>query len=371
MKVLFLANIPSPYRVEFFNRLSKKCDLTVVYERKNASDRENDWYISHNTNYRVLFLRGLNYSNDSSIAPGVLRFLNRAKFDVFVVSGYSSVTQMLEIIALKLRRIPYILTVDGGMIRPDNAIKYSLKKSLVSGAEAYQSSGKICDEYLVHYGADPKRLNRYHFTSVLEKDILNTILTAPEKSRYKEKIGCTAEKMILTVGQPIHRKGFDVLVRAMQCLNDSDVQCFIIGGVNNEECQRLIDEYHLKNIVMLPFMKKDRLSDYYKAADLFVLPTREDIWGLVINEAMSFGLPVITTDKCNAGLELVKEAENGHIVPVEDYKLLADTMDRVLKDDVLLQYAVKSLEIIKEYSIENMVAEYAKAFNDVFANQKG
>ena len=75
----------------------------------------------------------------------------------------------------------------------------------------------------------------------------------------------------------------------------------------------------LKNINFLEFEKKEVLYKYYKAADLFILPTREDIWGLVINEAMAHGLPVITTKKCVAGMELVIKGVNGEIVEVEDF----------------------------------------------------
>ena len=53
------------------------------------------------------------------------------------------------------------------------------------------------------------------------------------------------------------------------------------------------------------------------ASDLFVLPTREDIWGLVINEAMSFGLPIITTRKCIAGTELITDGENGYLLEAD------------------------------------------------------
>ena len=64
------------------------------------------------------------------------------------------------------------------------------------------------------------------------------------------------------------------------------------------------------------------------AADAFVLPTREDIWGLVINEAMAYGLPVVTTDRCNAGLELIKNNVNGYVVHVDDKGELAKKLQK-------------------------------------------
>ena len=63
---------------------------------------------------------------------------------------------------------------------------------------------------------------------------------------------------------------------------------------------------NLKNVYFIPFQNSDIIELYFKAADLFVFPTREDIWGLVINEAMANALPIITTDRCVAGLELIE-----------------------------------------------------------------
>ena len=67
-------------------------------------------------------------------------------------------------------------------------------------------------------------------------------------------------------------------------------------------------------------------------AELFVLPTREDIWGLVINEAMASGLPVVSTDRCIAAMELLGEEEGGFVVPVEDAGALAQAVNRILSD---------------------------------------
>ena len=109
------------------------------------------------------------------------------------------------------------------------------------------------------------------------------------------------------------------------------------------------------------FKTKEELKCYYQAADLFVFPTREDIWGLVVNEAMANGLPVITTDKCVAGLELIRDGENGYIVPVENVDILAGKITVLLQNDSLRKImAQKSLEYIKRYTIENMAVAHLK-----------
>jgi glycosyltransferase involved in cell wall biosynthesis len=110
------------------------------------------------------------------------------------------------------------------------------------------------------------------------------------------------------------------------------------------------------------FKKKEELAQYYKAADLLVLPTWSDVWGLVVNEAMAYGLPVVTTDRCVAGVELVENGVNGYIVPVRDGDALAAAINRVLSEDYRAMGRA-SLEKIRPYTIENM----AKAHVDIFS----
>ena len=107
------------------------------------------------------------------------------------------------------------------------------------------------------------------------------------------------------------------------------------------------------------------------ASDLFVLPTRKDVWGLVINEAMCYGLPVITTDKCVSGLELVKDYENGFITPVNDSKNLAEKIRKVMKDNELsAKMSKNNLIKIKKYTIENMAKETMEILESILAERE-
>ena len=81
---------------------------------------------------------------------------------------------------------------------------------------------------------------------------------------------------------------------------------------------------------------------------MFVLPTREDIWGLVVNEAMAAGTPVITTTNCGAGMEILKNGDGGRIVPPEDTDSLASAMQEML-NDAELTYIEQKMENIWLY----------------------
>ena len=106
-----------------------------------------------------------------------------------------------------------------------------------------------------------------------------------------------------------------------------------------------------KYILFVEFKRKEELAEYYKMADLFVLPTREDIWGLVINEAMAKGLPIITTDKCVAGLELIQNGMNGQIVKSDDISAIRDAVLYWLNQNEKARNRAgeKSLQEIKYY----------------------
>ncbi len=127
---------------------------------------------------------------------------------------------------------------------------------------------------------------------------------------------------------------------------------------------------NISNIHFVGFKTKTELDDYYRAADIFVLPTREDIWGLVINEAMAYGLPVVTTDRCVAGLELVKDGKNGRIVPAGNVKKLAEALKEALKEENRAAWGKNSWNYIQKFTIEEMAEDHMKAFERMSAELK-
>lgn len=362
MKVLFMTNIPSPYRVDFFNELGKRCELTVIFESNSATDRDSKWMSSRAMNFTPVFLKGIRMGVAEAFCPGVIRYLSKKKFDVIIVGMYSSPTGMFAISFMRMAKIPFILSTDGGMIKEASGIKYKFKRFFINSATAWLSTGKATTEYLEYYGANPDKTYVYPFTSVSENDVLSAPMSVCEKKQYKNKLGIIENKMILSVGQFIYRKGYDVLLEA--CKNvDKNIGIYIVGGKPTEEYLAIKQEYNLTNVHFLEFMKKDELSEYYKASDLFILPTREDIWGLVINEAMAYGLPVITTDKCVAGLEMITNGENGFIVPADDPDALCDKI--MYNGELNIE---KTLETARKYTLEKMAERHFEILECVGGN---
>ena len=366
MKVLFITNMPSPYRVDFFNELGKLCDLTVLFERRDASHRNENWFKSEFQNFNGIFLKVKKLTASSVISFEVISYLNRKEYDIIVIGGYSTPTGMLAIQYMNLNRIPFILNADGGLIpKKENIIKRMIKQYYISSAKFCLSTGEETTRYLVHYGANSEKVFIYPFTSLFKKDVIEFPIHHKTKKELKTKLGIKEEKIILSIGQFIHRKGFDILLKACQNI-PSQYGVYIIGGEPTEEYIKLKEDLNLINVHFIGFKSKEELKEYYKASDLFVLPTREDIWGLVINEAMAYGLPVITTDRCIAGLELIKDYENGFIVPVNNVEILSDRINEVLDDEIMKEEMSKNnLRKIQKYTIESMAMEHMRIFQEI------
>lgn len=368
MKVLYLTNLPAPYRMRFFQELGKLCNLTVIFETGKATDRHEKWFAeSGGETFEHTIMPGIRWDNDSAFNPAVIRWLNKNLYDIIVVGGYSSPTEILAILYMRLKRIPFALSSDGGFSAKDEPmLKRKFKQLLVSSAHFWIASSKGTQQYLEFYGADPGRTYLYPFTSLDEEDILLAPLKNYEKETLKHTLGING-MLVLSVGRFASFKGFDVLLNAWQNINCKNASLAIIGGGTEKAAYlRTVECLKLKNVIILDFIKKRDLLTWYRAADVFVLPTRYDTWGLVINEAMAQGLPIVTTDASLAGLELVRDGLNGYIVPVNDIAAMADRINLILSDEVTRQrMAEQSLNIIRPYTITNMARSYFDIFQTI------
>lgn len=358
MRILFVTNLPSPYRVDFFNELGRLAELTVCYERERASDRAKNWKGGQAVHFQEVFSGNQEVGAGLSIGFGLIKEARKRRFDFFIISGYASPAVMLLIVYCKLKNIPYCVESDGGFNKKDKAWLYLLKRFLLRKARLHFTT---CDEhmnYLMSLGISAKKIIKYPFTSLLEKDILPDVLTPEQKRLHRRQLHMKEQYIVISVGQFIHRKGYDVLLQAA-CNIDKNIGIYIIGGTPTKEYLAYKQENNLEHVHFVDFMPKNELKTWYYAADAFVLPTREDIWGLVINEAMAAGLPVVTTDRCIAGLELVEEGQNGYIVPAEDSVALAEKISLLFDHlEGLRKMSRKSLALIQPYTIENMAQRH-------------
>ena len=360
--VLFLTNIPAPYRIDFFNALGELCNLTVVFEARRAKGVRFNWNEDTARHFTAIFLSDGDI-DETHVDRRVFQHIARGRYDQIVATSYGYYTETAALLFMRLRGIPYDLEVDGGVVRAgEGLLKRLLKRGIIRGAKRLFSSGSVTDELFTHYGAEQRRIVRYPFTSLHASDVLPVVPTEERRRAAKAALGISNKTLVLSIGQFIYRKGYDVLLRACAGL-DPSACVTVIGGEPTEEYLRIVEKEGLINVRFAPFMDKARLAEWFLAADVFVLPTREDMWGLVINEAMAHALPVVTTERCNAGVELVENGVNGFLVPAEDGAALVGRVNEILRNAALrAEMSQNALVRMRAYTIEQMAAVHARAF---------
>lgn len=365
MRVLILTTIMAPYRVNLFNELGKLCDLTVCFEQKTDKSRNDNWYYDKATNFKFIALRNWEKSL-KKIKFDIKNFIDKDKYDIAIAYEYSTPTAMFFMQLCKVKKIPYLINCDGAFVS-SSLIKGLVKSYFIIGASGFLVNGNNARKYFINYGANAEKIYKHKFSSLYKREILEMPITLDEKLKLKNELKLPNKKIIISVGRFIHSKGLDVLLEAWSYINNDDVHLLIIGeGEEKEEYKKIIRDKDYNNVSIMNFMDKKTLFSYYKACDLFVLPTREDVWGLVINEAMACGLPIITTDKCIAGVELIDNNKNGFIVPVESSKELINKINKLINDNILCEEMSKNnIKKIKAYTIENLALSHIKAINNV------
>ena len=367
MKVLWLTFIPSPYRLSFFEELGKQCELTVLFERASSKNRKGNWNDFSFRGYDAKILPGITIGGYDRLCLGVGKYLTK-KYDHIVISNPTSPTGILAAALLRLKGIPYIVESDGAFpTGRTGGLRQWLKRFVMKPAQYCFSTAKMHDAYYAECGVTGAQLRRYPFTSLAKENILHDIPSEEEKQQLRTALALPEGKLVLSVGRFTHEngygKGFDVLMQIGE--QNPEITICIVGDEPTEEFLRWKQQKNLENVHFVGFKQKEELGKYYRCADAFALATRGDTWGLVINEAMAYGLPVITTDRCVAGLELVADGENGYIVPVGDAGQTAHRIQEVLNDSERCRdMGRNSLGKIRAYTFEEMAASHMRLFSE-------
>ena len=355
MKVCWVSNAPSPYKVAFMNQLGTETELLSLFEMKAESDREKQWYDYGFHTFQAAFL---------DEGDGNIRIRNAAdQCDLLICSDYSNRWNQKALHAFHRKKKPAIMHADGGLAIPRGLLDFAIR-AVMKQYDWYLSSGiTVNQRYFGYYHVPREKIFTYHFACMSEQELLDCAGKRLEKQACRKKIGISDKPMILSVGQQIPRKGYDLLVQAMEGI---DAEAMIIGGTPEQKVQEYLSAHHMSNVHFLPFMNKQELSDYYAAADLFVLPTRYDIWGLVINEALSFGLPVLSTDRCMAAAEFAERYQAAEVIPAENADLLQKKIRELLEDEAHRDQLGKRAEtVIRDWSYEQMVRDFISVFREI------
>jgi len=343
-RVLYLTNVEVPYRVRFFNQLAQHCALTVLYERKRASNRNNVWSGSEQILFRTEYLEGKPIGDQNAFS---LRILSKIfGFDVVIVGCYNSPVQILAILCMRLTGKKYYINADGETFLTGKGLKQCLKRMLLRGATGYLAAGEKSAQTLS--AAVGKPVTPYYFTSLDEAEL-----------KVNRERTCQRGKEVLVVGQYVPEKGLATALEAAKI--DSSIQYRFIGtGSRTEQFMKDYAVETIPNVQVIPFLQKQALEQEYCRCGLFVLPSDKECWGLVINEAASFGTPIVSTWGSGAAVDFLADEYAQYLVQPGDARALHACIVDLLNSDNTA-YSNYLIEKSKNYSIEESVRAHIDA----------
>jgi glycosyltransferase involved in cell wall biosynthesis len=337
-KVLYISNIEVPYLVRFFNELSKSCDLTVLYERKRSSTRNDQWAKSEAHGFRIKYLRGIRLGGENAFSLGILKEVFSG-YDRIIVGCYNSPSQMLAILAMRLLRVPYALNLDGEPFLEGGGLKTKLKRFFLTGAAGYLTAGEQAGKSLVRIAKDRKVIP-YYFSSLSEQEI---------QRNHAAGTDCRRNDTVLVVAQYLHCKGNDVVLEAARM--DQTLRYKFVGMGDRTEL--FLREHQVpENVEVVPFLQKAELEKEYQSCAMVVLPSRQECWGLVINEAASFGVPIVSTWGSGAAVEFLAERYPQYLAKPGDAQSLLQCIRTCMAAENRDAYSGFLKEKSRNYSIE-------------------
>lgn len=248
-----------------------------------------------------------------------------------------------------------IIIADGGIpIKRARIVEFGISK-LMNLSYSCFSSGEETNKYFEYYNITSTKIYNYHFSSLTAQEIY-------EHEKVHKSVKDNNRFMILYVGQIIERKGIDILLSAIVGLEDIELD--IVGGTVNDELEKIIKVNKMENVRFHGFKTGENLERFFANCDVFILPSRYEIWGLVVNEAISFNKPVITSNFVNAGLDLGKKYNCGLVFENGDVLELRNAILSLKNDRILYNQLVDNCaEINKVYTIDQMAKDFADFIN--------
>lgn len=347
-KVLYISNIEVPYRVRFFNELAERCDLTVLYERADSTNRNAEWAKSEGRNFKTKYLNGCKIGNEYGFDLKIIKYLFGG-YDVIIIGCCNSKIQILAMFLMKLLHKRYCLNIDGELFIGKD-LKSRIKSIVMRGADKYFVAGKKSSDTIRSVTHSPNVIP-YWFSPLSEKE-LNIHRKTPNNN---------LNNCVLVVGQYLAVKGIDVVLDVAK--KNNLIKYKLVGtGYKTEQLLKRIQEMGLCNVEVIPFLQKTDLENEYKTCLMLVLPSRQECWGLVINEAASFGTPIVSTWGAGAAIEFLADEYPQFLARPNDADDLYQKINDLIEFDEIDKYRQFLVYKSMDYTIEKSVAAHVKAF---------
>ena len=360
-KVVIITNIPSPYRVDLFHYMQthiKEYEFHIIYTSKNEDNRSWNIPVEKLLNSRILDAKILKIKNKLDtryihLPANIGKELSKIMPDVVVAMEYNPAA-LQALLWAKSHSKKFVHWTDGTLHSERNigTVQKITRKIITSNADSCIASSTKAKEKLLAWGVPEEKI----FISLLTVDI----------SKFQKVERAPVPGRILYVGSMIPRKGLDLLVDALPYVN-CDFELRIVGNGTEEEIKQRSAAAEQKGILdkltFCGFLQGENLTDEYRRAQVFVLPTREDCFGLVLLEAMCAGVPIVASKYADGAYDTVVAGENGYIADPFAPNAFGRTIDKTISESDILSSV--NAEQVKAFSFDNVIADYVKSLNYV------
>ena len=362
-KILFLQPAYAHYREKLFDLLSERQSIHYLFEKSENTYPGDGKPKQINCTFIDKKFR--------STLIGLVYYLLKYDFDIIVSSVSNSRRTIISFTYAFFFRKKFVLwilewkkPVYGGhaVNKMIKFFKYWIAKQIIIKSHALVVGGTAARNYALNLGINDRDIFSAFQCS---KDINQQRRYIPKDQYLKDKY------TFLFLSRIISWKGLDILIKAYHLLRQKrdDVSLLIAGdGPSKESCFNLAESLKIPDVEFVGSITHDRTKEIYAKADIFVLPSYEldaryEAWGLVVNEAMSMGLPVLTTTGVGASFDMTNNGYNGFIVQEDNVEELYKAMNKILEFD-LIQMGNNSRKIFEE---KNNYTKMANGFTDAIA----
>ena len=309
--------------------------------------------------------------------PGILPELWKGRYDAVLIFGYGLPVYWFGVLGARLSRTPILLSGET-LLREDQPIWWRTLKGMLLGflfrqVEAFLPIGTRSAEFYRHYGIPEGRLFLMPYSVDNDFFLDQASIWKAKVAETKKELGLKEDMpVILYLSKLIRRKRPLDLLMAFERLDREAALVFVGEGELRSPMEEQVRRRGMKNVRFVGFKNQTEVPRYYAIGDVFVLPSGYEPWGIVVNEAMCFGLPVIATDAVAAAVDLVHHGENGYVYRAGDINGLTRALEALLGDPDLRQsFGRRSLGVISRWSYEADVEGVLMALEFAYGKGRG
>jgi glycosyltransferase involved in cell wall biosynthesis len=380
VRVTLVIPEPTPYRSILLDRASmrRELDLTVVYAARSVQRRTWD---ELPLGHEARFLRGLRVPgvygllhHDYLITPKIWSALGETAPDVLVVSGWSTFSSQGAVLWCRARGVPYVLLVESNDADPRagwrRVVKDLVVPRVMSGARSFLAVGELSRRSLVARGAPSDRVRIFANTVDVEVFGERVDGLAARRGELRAAMGVGPDDvLVLSVARLAPEKGLDTLIRAVAGAGDPRLVLAAAGAGPEREALVELARARGVRLVLLGDLHLERVIEAYAAADIFALLSTREPWGVVVNEAAACGLPLVLSDRVGAAADLLRDGENGMLVPAGDVEAAGLALRRLAADSDFRRAAgARSRQLMRGRGYEPSVDALVVAAREAIAS---